>query len=72
MRWIPSLMRVTFQLIRKPMKRPLSLRIELKYFFFAVFAVFAVQNTKLNQRHLSAFLRLSLRFFSQTGQVVTV
>jgi hypothetical protein len=26
MRWIPSLMRVTFQLIRKPMERPLSLR----------------------------------------------
>jgi hypothetical protein len=25
MRWIPSLMRVTFQLIRKPMERPLSL-----------------------------------------------
>jgi hypothetical protein len=26
MRWIPSLLRVTFQLIRKPMERPLSLR----------------------------------------------
>jgi hypothetical protein len=92
MRWIPSLMRVTFQLIRKPTERPLSeigpistiehgffvadrkwiavaestiIREplpypsldptaqplnELTYFFFAVFAV---QNTKLNQRHLS-------------------
>ena len=26
---------------------------ELTYFFFAVFAVFAVQNTKPNQRHIS-------------------
>jgi hypothetical protein len=30
--------------------RPLN---ELTYFFFAVFAVFAVQNIKPNQRHLS-------------------
>jgi hypothetical protein len=36
MRWIPSLMRVTFQLMMKPMERPLN---ELTYFFFAVFKV---------------------------------
>jgi hypothetical protein len=42
MRWIPSLMRVTCHLIKKPVERPLSLRNEQIYFFFAVFAVFVV------------------------------
>jgi hypothetical protein len=44
MRWIPSLMRVTFQLTARALN-------ELTYFFFVVFAVFAAQNAKPNQRH---------------------
>jgi hypothetical protein len=37
------------------------------FFFFAVFAVFAVQNTKLNQRHLSIkpdWAELATAFFT--------
>ena len=43
-------MRISFQLIRKPVGRPLN---ELTYFLFAVFEGIEVQNAKPDQFHVS-------------------